>query len=161
VVLGNLVRLRLSCHFLTISGSGQTRVANCLAQKWQSSASKSIYINNSGIFRIFHRYSPCCLHCVEWHSTLRYVQAATENTDSSHSVLYCTDTTHCILHTHRYLYRFPRSLIVTSLLYVVPEADAKELVAAPTRAKWKVVNINSAMGGYFLKVVELRYFHYL
>jgi hypothetical protein len=29
---------------------------------------------------------------------------------------------------------------VTSLLYVVPEADAKQLVAAPIRAKWKFVN---------------------
>jgi hypothetical protein len=59
---------------------------------------------------------------------------------------------HLVTKYHRYLYRFPRSLIVTSLLYVVPEADAKQLVAAPTRAKWKVVNINSAIGGYFLKV---------
>ncbi len=37
------------------------------------------------------------------------------------------------------IYRFPRSLIVTSLLYVVPEADAKHLVAAPIKAKWKFV----------------------
>jgi hypothetical protein len=29
------------------------------------------------------------------------------------------------------MYRFPRSLIVTSLLYVVPEADAKQVGAAP------------------------------
>ncbi len=35
------------------------------------------------------------------------------------------------------MYRFPRSPIVTSLLYVVPEADARELVAAPIKAKWK------------------------
>jgi hypothetical protein len=35
---------------------------------------------------------------------------------------------------------------VTSLLYVVPEADANQLVAAPTKAKWKLVNINSVMG---------------
>jgi hypothetical protein len=33
------------------------------------------------------------------------------------------------------IYRFPRSPIVTSLLYVVPEADAKQLVAAPIKAK--------------------------
>jgi hypothetical protein len=32
---------------------------------------------------------------------------------------------------------------VTSLLYVVPEADAKQLVAAPIKAKWKLVNIRS------------------
>ncbi len=41
---------------------------------------------------------------------------------------------------HRYLYRFPRSPIVTSVLYVVPEADAKQMVATPTKAKWKLVN---------------------
>jgi hypothetical protein len=39
------------------------------------------------------------------------------------------------------IYRFPRLLIVTSQLYVVPEADAKQLVAAPIRAKCKFVNI--------------------
>ncbi len=33
------------------------------------------------------------------------------------------------------IYRFPRSPMVTSLLYVVPEADAKQLVAAPTRER--------------------------
>jgi hypothetical protein len=43
---------------------------------------------------------------------------------------------------HRYIGRFPKSLIVTSLLYVTPEADAKQLVAAPIKAKWKFVNIN-------------------
>ncbi len=37
---------------------------------------------------------------------------------------------------HRYtVYRFPRVPLVTSLLYVVPEADAKQLVAAPIKAK--------------------------
>jgi hypothetical protein len=64
----------------------------------------------------------------------------------------------CRLRTHRQLfgqltpsarlavppidtYSFPRSPIVTSLLYVVPEADAKQMVAAPTKAKWKLAEM--------------------
>ncbi len=39
------------------------------------------------------------------------------------------------------MYRFPRLLIVTSLLYVVPEADAKQVVAAPTQAMQKNIKI--------------------
>ncbi len=31
------------------------------------------------------------------------------------------------------IYRFPRMLIMTSLFYIVPEADAKQMVAAPVR----------------------------
>jgi hypothetical protein len=40
------------------------------------------------------------------------------------------------------LVHFFKVEIVTSLLSVVPEADAKQLVAAPIKAKWKFVNIN-------------------
>jgi hypothetical protein len=41
------------------------------------------------------------------------------------------------------IYRLPRSPIVTSLLNVVPESGAKQLVAAPIKAKWKFVNIKT------------------
>ena len=41
-------------------------------------------------------------------------------------------------HHKRSLNTNTRSPIVTSLLYVVPEADATQLVAAPTEAKWKL-----------------------
>jgi hypothetical protein len=33
-----------------------------------------------------------------------------------------------------YIYRFPRSPMVTSIFYVVPKADAKQVVAAPIQA---------------------------
>ncbi len=51
---------------------------------------------------------------------------------------------HSVIFFYIYIYRFSRSPIVTSLLYVVPEADAKQLVAAPTKAKWKLAEVGKS-----------------